>query len=691
MNCPNCTERQLFPVLTRQGAEVDCCDTCQGVWLEQGEIFHFTDNAKLVARKLNKGIKNKVPVPKKSPRAGKEMFEFTYPGGARIDFCASTGGLWIDAEELKNLSQTEKSFRLDVDKETLTREKAVHKGTVRARLMSLPNLFISSTITLVGLYALLGGVIIIGAQYIGLGPGLAFAIATAIILLQFILGPSLMDKVLSFFYKIEWLDEEASKLPDDLYHFIQSLCKEKEMNFPRIGILKDGAPQTFSYGHVPDNARIVISQGVLEILSSDEARAVLAHEMGHALHWDMFLMTVAQLVPLVLCNIYLRLIRVKTKGIRERDAGLKAFIAVLVFVPYVIAEYIVLWFSRAREYHADRFAGEITKEPAHLASALVKIAYGLAGRRKGEEQVKKERTFNIDAIGALGIFEKRAANVFAVTSYSEHDVRTGNISIDSVKGAIRLDEWSPWSRWFELNSTHPLIGNRLRYLSDQAAYMGKSPSIVYDEPRHESYWEGFFTGVLIHVLPLISIILPMLVYVVFAFMGMWSLDGRFFVSVMPLLLGVALFVRMRYMYREDYFPRANVSSLLKRVKVSPVRPVPCTLKGKVLGRGMPGYIFSENFVMKDATGILFLDYRRPFSIWEFLFGLLRSGKYNGQEATVEGWYRRTPVPFVEVRKLSWKGMVKKSGVHFMNKLTAGMLILGGLVWTGMIIAGKFMK
>ena len=55
---------------------------------------------------------------------------------------------------------------------------------------------------------------------------------------------------------------------------------------------------------------------------------------------------------------------------------------------------------------------------------------------------------------------------------------------------------------------------------------------------------------------------------------------------------------------------------------------------------MPGYILSEDFVMRDETGIIFLDYRQPLAIWEMLFGLLKAGDFAGEPVVVEGWYRR---------------------------------------------------
>jgi hypothetical protein len=48
---------------------------------------------------------------------------------------------------------------------------------------------------------------------------------------------------------------------------------------------------------------------------------------------------------------------------------------------------------------------------------------------------------------------------------------------------------------------------------------------------------------------------------------------------------------------------------------------------------------------------MFLDYKQPFALWNWLFGLLRAGQYQGKQVRVQGWFRRSPVPYVELNKL----------------------------------------
>lgn len=314
-----------------------------------------------------------------------------------------------------------------------------------------------------------------------------------------------------------------------------------------------------------------------------------------------------------------------------------------------------------------------------MASALVKIAYGLAGQEKKSGDSEK-RNPNLEAVGAMGIFDGSAARSFAIASYSGKRSKTRAVNKKNLKGAMRWDLWNPWAKWYELNSTHPLVANRLLYLSDQAVKMGQKPYVVFNEVRPESYWDEFFTDLFIYLLPVIMFIL-LLLSLFAGFFGIVTPIGNILLPVSVALLGAALLLRFRFSYRGRYFPEMSIASLLKKVKVSKIRPVPCTLQGTIIGRGIPGYIFSEDFVMKDGTGIIFLDYRQPLGIWEFFFGLLKAGEYQGKKVVVKGWYRRSPVPFLEIKAIDSDGKVNKSWVPFFYRLSAMVFFFVGAIWT----------
>jgi Zn-dependent protease with chaperone function len=289
-----------------------------------------------------------------------------------IEFCPNTGGMWFDQGELKKMLtvdpkklpiKIEPVMEEDIEREFDAEESVQPRKPVS--LTSLPNLGLRATMTIISLYALLTLVLILCVELAGLPPSWALIMGVSIALLQFLLGPWLMDLSLNWFYKMDWVS--LHQLSPPLERFIRRICSEKGMKTPRFGIIDDGGPNAFTYGHTPNNARIVVTRGLFNLLDESEVEGVVAHEIGHAKNWDMFLMTVVQLVPLILYYVYRTLIQVKS-GSRNNNkgSGYVALVAIVSYVLYIVCEYIVLWFSRTREYYADRFAGEVTKSPNSL-------------------------------------------------------------------------------------------------------------------------------------------------------------------------------------------------------------------------------------------------------------------------------------------------------------------------------------
>ena len=162
------------------------------------------------------------------------------------------------------------------------------------------NLLAISSLTLVGLYALLS-IVILGACLI-IGFPLTYGILLSIIILflQFLLAPIFTDLTVKWFYKADF----KAEVPTYLKEFIQRICTSEKIKEPRIAVIDDGAPNAFTYGRFKNDARIVVSRGIFELLTEEEIKAVVGHEIGHIIHMDMFFMTVAELVPLILYFIY---------------------------------------------------------------------------------------------------------------------------------------------------------------------------------------------------------------------------------------------------------------------------------------------------------------------------------------------------------------------------------------------------
>ena len=299
MHCPVCSDQSLKTVCTTNGVEIDICDHCDGIWLDRGEIFHFSTQTKKTETLFSEATKQQRPTDRLSPRTGNPMVEITIPEGPAIDYCPETEGLWLDKNELNGLLATNREINLQIDRNFRNRQAAVEspgqgvagndaQSTVFAdtALLALPNLFLHSSLTLVGLYFFLGIILIAIVEFAGLQVEAAIIIAVVIALIQFLLGPFIMDLSLCWLYRMTWVELES--LPGHLQEFIERVSKDQGIRPPRMGIIDDGSPQAFTYGHTPNNARIVLSQGLIDILEPEETEAVVAHEIGHAVHWDMF-------------------------------------------------------------------------------------------------------------------------------------------------------------------------------------------------------------------------------------------------------------------------------------------------------------------------------------------------------------------------------------------------------------------
>ncbi len=663
MKCAVCSGVELVSTMTRQGVVVDVCPECSGVWLDKGEIFYFTKTPQYVQAQIEEALQHPHPSERRNPYTQKPLVELSlFNGDLIIDYCRDSQGIWLDKGEINKLPASGKT-NIGIDLEDGLSDKEDQEQPIVP--VSLPNLSLTSAMTLVFLYGLLSLALISLVHFEVMSAGMAMILMLVFAALQFGLSPFIMDITLRWFYRVVWV--QTSELPEHLQSFVQSVCAKNNMNVPRFGIIPDGSPNAFTYGHTPNNARIVITSGLMDLLEQKELEAVVAHEIGHAVHWDMLVMTIANLVPLILYQIYRILIRIKSRG-NDRSALPRYVIAIAAYILYIVSQYIVLWFSRVREYFADRFAGQTTNNPSSLASALVKIGYGLAGKDKKKDNAG--RTHDLESIKAMGVFDPMSARALAVTSYSPKNMG-GEVDKQTLKGAMRWDLWNPWAMYYELHSTHPLIAKRLLALSSQSMAKGQAPYIRFTDKKPESYWDEFFTDLLVSYLPGMVMVAAAAHFAVYRDAGMLKAG--------VLLFGLAFLIRVFFMYKFSHFPEMNIASLLKKVKVSMIRPVPCTLKGKLIGRGKPGLIWSEDFVLQDDTGIIFLDYKQPLALFSLLFGVFIASSLIGQDVEITGWYRRAPVPYIELKTIKIANEVKRCYVFNVKIFFGIILIILGII------------
>ncbi len=502
---------------------------------------------------------------------------------------------------------------------------------------------------------------------------IAIAGAVMLSLIQWAIGPY----IIQWIHKIDWVAPES--IDPEIASLIRSICHQRDLNEPRFGIIQDGNPNAFTFGHHPGNARVVVTTGLLEVCDTSQRRAVVAHEMGHVVHWDFVVMTIAGTVPLILYFIYRFGIRAGSG--RRKGGGAIVLVALGAFVAYIVARYFVLFLSRVREYYADDFAARTTRDPNALATGLVKIAYGLAQSSPPEEQQEQQKQV-VGASAAMkpfGIFDATYGKSMAVSTAGAYGLTGDEAAGAHAADAMKWDLWNPWAGLLELSSTHPLPAKRIRALGRIAERAGTSPAYTIPDRPDESYWDEFGVDLLVSALPYLGLLVGIAAGFALGFGQAMPVTGA---GIVALGLGLGLLGRLAFVYPRGRFAPDRVAELVGEVKVSAVRPIPVRLEGEIIGRGIPGLYWGDDLVLQDESGFILLQYRQPIRIFEFLFGLFRADSFMGQKVVAEGWYRRAPVPYLEL----WKMHLPSGDTHTSHNWGLNFALSLLLTGAGLLVA-----
>jgi hypothetical protein len=216
--------------------------------------------------------------------------------------------------------------------------------------------------------------------------------------------------------------------------------------------------------------------------------------------------------------------------------------------------------------------------------------------------------------------------------------------------------------------------------------MSQEPFVLFDRRKPESYWDDFAVDVFVMLLPVLLMLLGLGAAVGLGVLHLGAAAGSdkalWLLLGLPLLgLGIGSLIKTWRMYAADNFAPLNLSGLLHKVKVSGVRPLPARVRGTIIGKGVPGLIWSEDFVMQDVSGILLLDYRQPLGLWDWLFGLLKAGQFAGKAVEAVGWFRRAPVPYLELKSITVDGVTRNCYARHAKYVLSALLAVAGVVLT----------
>jgi heat shock protein HtpX len=160
-----------------------------------------------------------------------------------------------------------------------------------------------------------------------------------------------------------------------LFMIVEKLASEMGLPMPRIAIVQNDMPNAFATGRSPKHAVVAVTTGILNRLNDKEMEGVLAHELSHVKHRDMFVVTFASFIVSMLSYIVYFAFAMVMGGNNRNSFGasMAALVASMLF-SNTIGLIIINTVSRYREYGADRGSALTTRQPDYLISALRKIS-----------------------------------------------------------------------------------------------------------------------------------------------------------------------------------------------------------------------------------------------------------------------------------------------------------------------------
>lgn len=168
---------------------------------------------------------------------------------------------------------------------------------------------------------------------------------------------------------VQVIENPTNKQERWLFDVVKRQADKVGIDMPEVGIFHEPSPNAFATGARRNDALVAVSTGLLEQMTADEVEAVLGHEMAHVANGDMVTQTLLQGVMNTFVIFFSRVIAHLVNSVLSKNSnsssgggyGVTYFVVSMVAQVLLgfLANMVVMWFSRHREFHADKGGADL--------------------------------------------------------------------------------------------------------------------------------------------------------------------------------------------------------------------------------------------------------------------------------------------------------------------------------------------
>ena len=182
------------------------------------------------------------------------------------------------------------------------------------------------------------------------------------------------DKIVLKMYRAR--EVTPGKAPE-LYETVGELTNTASLPMPKVYMIQSESPNAFATGRNPQHAAVAVTSGIMRLLSREELKGVIGHELSHIKDRDILIGTVAATIAGAIAWIGTMARWGAVFGgfgdDEDSGGGNIIFVLLVTVLASLAAMLIQMAISRSREYLADREGALLCRDSRYWANALGKL------------------------------------------------------------------------------------------------------------------------------------------------------------------------------------------------------------------------------------------------------------------------------------------------------------------------------